>query len=183
MDAATYADMLRTVAQRDLGELGVQLGVAFDAHLHAAQIKPPLRLAHFVAQTAEETGGFQWMHELGGPDYFAKYDGRADLGNSAPGDGYRFRGRGLIMLTGRANYETYGAKLSLNLWGDPDLAMEPDAATQIAVAFWTDHGLNALADADDIEAITRRVNGGLTGLAMREAYYARAAAYILTAQA
>lgn len=183
MNAADYETMLRTVAQRDLGALGVALGQAFDAHLHAAGIEPPLRLAHFVAQIAEETGGFQWMHELGNEAYFARYDGRADLGNGAPGDGYRFRGRGLIMLTGRANYEAYGAQLNLNLWGDPDLAMEPDAATQIAVAYWTNHGLNALADADDIEGITRKVNGGLTGLAMREAYLARARAYIITAQA
>jgi len=178
MEAADFTSMLTTVAQRDLGELGVQLGAAFAADLPPAGITPPLRLAHFVAQVAQETGGFQWMHELGGPGYFARYDGRADLGNDQPGDGYKYRGRGLIMLTGRANYQAYGAALSVDLINDPDLAMEPATATAIAVRYWTDHDLNDLADADNVIAITERINGGLTGLQAREAMLVKAKSWI-----
>ena len=86
------------------------------------------------------------------------------------------------MLTGRANYEAYGEKLNFDLLGDPDLAMDPDYATAIAAQFWVDHGLNILADDDDIVSITKRVNGGLNGLTEREMYLARAKAYIVTAR-
>lgn len=100
------------------------------------------------------------------------YGGR--MGNTQPGDGFRFRGRGLLMITGRDNYAHYGALLGLPLIEDPDLAGEPVIAPRIAAAFWHAHGLNDLADADDLEGITRAINGGLTGLADRKAAVARA---------
>ncbi len=98
------------------------------------------------------------------------YNGRADLGNTQPGDGPRFKGRGLIQLTGRSNYRQYGELLKLDLVGDPKLAADPVISLRIACTFWQQHDLNPLADADDIITITRRINGGLNGLNSRRAY-------------
>lgn len=189
MTPERYTAVLEAVARRGLGDLGAQLGAAMATRLPELEILPPVRLAHFVGQVAHETGRFEWMHELGQPGYFTKYDGRADLGNTHPGDGYRYRGRGLIQITGRANYARYGALLDIDLLGDPDLAMEPDAAVRIAGSFWVTHGLNALADRDDgtnsddvVMLITHRVNGGANGLADREYLTARAKAVIVADQ-
>lgn len=92
--------------------------------------------------------------------------------------GFSYRGRGLIQITGRANYAVYGKLLSLDLLGDPDEAAECGTAAAIAAAFWVAHGLNWLADADDLLTITRRINGGLNGLDDRAAALARAKAHL-----
>jgi putative chitinase len=94
--------------------------------------------------------------------------GRKNLGNVQDGDGGRFRGRGPLQITGRANFAKMGDALGLDLLTHPELLSRPDAGARSAGAFWKDRGLNALADADDIEAITRRINGGLTGLDRRQ---------------
>jgi len=138
-----------------------------------------LRLAHWLAQAAHETGGFVYMQELGGPSYFAKYDGRADLGNIKPGDGALYHGRGLFQLTGRANYADYGKAMGLDLINEPDLAAQPDVGLWIACEYWKRKGLNALADADDVLGITRKINGGLNGLADRKSRLAVAKGLIL----
>lgn len=150
------------------------LADGMNVHLPEYEITTPLRVSHWLAQVAHETGGFQWLHELGGPRHFAKYDGRKDLGNTEPGDGFRFRGRGLIQLTGRANYQKYGDRLGLDLIGNPDLAAEPANAVLLACAFWGAHALNPAADRDDILAITRAVNGGQNGLDDRKRLLAHA---------
>ena len=100
------------------------------------------------------------------------YAGR--MGNTAPGDGWKYRGRGLIQLTGKTNYRLCGEALSLDLLTQPELLEKPQHACMAAAWFWGSNGLNSLADKGDLEAITRRVNGGLTGLADRQAIYARA---------
>lgn len=138
-----------------------------------------LRLSHFLAQTGHESGGFRYMQELGGPAYFARYDGRRDLGNVRPGDGAKFHGRGILQLTGRANYRTYGAALGLDLEGNPDLVADPGVGLLVACHFWRSHGLNELADADDIEKITRKINGGKNGLDDRKTRTLRAKVLIL----
>jgi len=138
-----------------------------------------LRLAHWLAQAAHETGGFLYMQELGGPSYFAKYDGRKDLGNTQPGDGARYHGRGLFQLTGRANYKSYGEAMGLDLVNEPDLAAQPDIGLWIACEFWRRKGLNALADADDVVGVTRKINGGTVGLADRKARLSLAKSLIL----
>jgi putative chitinase len=122
------------------------------------------RLAAFVAQVGHETGGLQFLEELGAPPYFAKYDGRLDLGNVNPGDGARYHGRGLIQLTGRQNYAEFGKALGLPLELQPELALEVEVGARIAARFWETRGCNVLADHNDFELITRRINGGLNGL-------------------
>ena len=122
------------------------------------------RQAAFLAQVGHESGRLIYVRELWGPTPAQDgYEGRADLGNTEPGDGFRFRGRGLIQVTGRANYATCGAALCLPLTDHPELLEQPGNAAQSAAWFWNSRGLNAFADAMDFETITRRVNGGLNG--------------------
>lgn len=141
-------------------------------------IDTPLRVAHFLAQVAHESGTGQWMRELWGPTPTQKrYEGRADLGNTQTGDGRRFAGRGLIQLTGRANYTAYSQALygDMRVVSDPTLvAVLPDAALA-AGWFWGPYKhINPLADRDNLEAVTRRVNGGLNGLDDRRQKLSRA---------
>jgi putative chitinase len=100
----------------------------------------------------------------------------ARLGNGPPesGDGYRYRGRGYIQITGRENYRTFGEAIKQDIEGEPDRVAEPYLAALSAAWFWRTHGLNALADSGSVEAMTRRVNGGLLGLDNRRRYYAAA---------
>jgi putative chitinase len=144
---------------------------AMQEKLAAAGIDTELRIAHFLAQTCEESDGYCTTEEYASG---LAYEWRADLGNNQPGDGVKFKGRGLIMITGRYNYTRYGKLLGLDLVNKPTLAAEPVNAVSIAIAYWSEHGLNAFADKDDIETITRRINGGLNGLATRQAYLIRA---------
>lgn len=92
----------------------------------------------------------------------AVYDGR--LGNDKPGDGWRYRGRGLFQLTGKANYRDAGVALGLDLVGQPELLEEPEAAALTAAWYWSKHGLNAAADRGDLLAVTKTINGGTIGL-------------------
>lgn len=134
----------------------------------------PLRAAHFLAQVAHESGQLAFTEELASG---AAYEGRADLGNVQPGDGIRFKGRGLIQITGRSNYQAYSHACAQDLLTDNNparIAIDTALATDVAGWFWQVHRLNALADSDDVIRITRRINGGLNGLAQRQALLARA---------
>ncbi|HEY1605635.1 MAG TPA: glycoside hydrolase family 19 protein [Allosphingosinicella sp.] len=176
----TWAALFGYMARRDLGDRGAALGRGAAAHFVAYGIDSAMRVAHFVAQAAHETEGFLTLREIWGPTPAQRgYEGRADLGNVKAGDGYLFRGRGIFQLTGRANYARYGQKLGLDLVNHPELAEQPDIAVLTACAYWQEHGLSVLADADDVVAITRRINGGTNGLAEREALLVRAKAVLL----
>ncbi|BBH11690.1 glycoside hydrolase family 19 protein [Chromobacterium haemolyticum] len=98
------------------------------------------------------------------------------MGNGAPasGDGWRYRGRGLIQITGKDGYTAAGAALGLDLIGHPELLELPAHAAMSAAHWWHANGCNQLADAGDMTAVTRRVNGGTNGLAERKALYAAA---------
>ncbi len=97
-----------------------------------------------------------------------------DLGNTEPGDGYRYRGRGFLQITGRAAYREMGKRIGIDLEAEPDKAGEPLYALMTAAAFWDSRKLNAYADQDNIEIITKRINGGFNGLADRKSKYAKA---------
>jgi putative chitinase len=139
-----------------------------------AQIDTPARQAAFLAQLAHETGGFKWFRELGPDTYFEKYEGREDLGNTEEGDGLRFKGRGFIQITGRANYTRAGKALGLDLVSNPTLAETPEVGARVAAWYWSSRNLNKYADRGDFITLTRRINGGLQGLRDRQTYYARA---------
>lgn len=130
-----------------------------------------LREAAFLAQLAHESGELRYMEELASG---AAYEGRRDLGNTQPGDGKRYKGRGPIQLTGRANYKKYGDLLGLDLINNPTIAATKEVGFRIAGEFWKLNGLNELADQQKFETITRRINGGLNGQPDRVKYYNRA---------
>lgn len=167
-------EMLKNISLRGVHEIIGPLADAMNKEFPDAQINTPLRGAHFICQGSHETAEFTTLNEFGGPSYFKRYDGRKDLGNVQPGDGNRYHGRGIFQLTGRANYRKYGALLNIDLEGQPELAAQPDISLKIALQYWNDHNLSKYADADDIETITRRINGGLNGFADREANLERA---------
>lgn len=124
-------------------------------------IDTPIRQAAFIPQVGHESGGFLYTREIWGPTPAQRgYEGRADLGNTQPGDGKRFMGRGLIQITGRANYAEAGAALGLDLVKFPQLIeTDDDIAALTAAWFWSKRGLNALADRGDFLGISIRING------------------------
>jgi putative chitinase len=143
------------------------------------EINNPARVAGFLAQLGHESGQFRYMYEIWGPTpnqkrYEPPSDLARDLGNTAPGDGKRFKGRGPIQITGRSNYKRYGDLLNVNLIDNPDRAAEKDIAFRTAGAFWKMNNLNQLADRQWYMTITKRINGGFNGLDDRVKQYERA---------
>lgn len=153
----------------------------FNDGLHAAQCTTVNRAAMFCAMVGEESGGLRWMEEIASG---AEYEGRRDLGNTQPGDGKRFKGRGPIQLTGRANYGAF------SMWAhdhglvpttgyfvnNPTLVSQPRWGFLAASWYWTVARvrLNSYADAGDIVSATRAINGGINGLADRRLRWKRA---------
>jgi putative chitinase len=146
----------------------------FDELADDHDITTPLRICHFLAQAAHETDGFRTLEEYGGPAYFIRYEGRRDLGNMQAGDGIRYHGRGIFQLTGRANYRRFGEIIGINLEAEPERAKEPETSLRVAFAYWTERAINAAADADDSERVTKLINGGRNGLAERRRYLEKA---------
>jgi putative chitinase len=170
-------------------------------HVAGGQLNSRLRLIHFFAQVAHESGFKPISESLNysvaglkatfsrariseadcqrfgrAPGHPADQEaiancvyggpwGESHLGNDQPSDGYRYRGRGLIQLTGRANYRRTGPEYEVN----PDLVLTPAGSVKAAVDFWRTRKLNPAADKDDVDAVTRLINGGLVGLAERQA--------------
>ncbi|KQS01514.1 glycoside hydrolase [Sphingomonas sp. Leaf357] len=158
----TYAALFEWAGAKPA--IAAALGRSAAKHFDLYGITTPLRLAHFLGQTGHESGGFRYTEEIASG---AAYEGRKDLGNTQPGDGKRFKGRGILMLTGRANYRSYGKALGINLEGDPQQAAEPETGLLIVLRYWSINSLNGLADADNGDKITRKINGGTNGSADR----------------
>ncbi len=143
-----------------------------NACLKRFEINTHPRMRHFLSQTAHESGGLKWLKELSSGK---AYEGRRDLGNIHPGDGPKYKGAGVIQLTGRNNYQAFA-----NYIHDPDVMEGVNYVStkypfSSAGFWWHNNNMNALCDRGaNVEEITRRVNGGLNGLADREAYYAKA---------
>lgn len=178
MTAILAAD-LRLLAPGALAPIIDGLATALAPAFARYGITTRLRLCHFLAQAAHESDGFRTLVEYGGSAYFNKRYGPQTsvgkrLGNTQPGDGSRFRGRGIFQCTGRDNYRFYGQKIGVDLVNAADMAAQPGNSLLVALEYWKAKGLNALADKDDLEGITRKINGGLNGLASRKAYLDRA---------
>ncbi len=132
------------------------------------------RRAAFLAQLAHESAGLYYMEEIASG---ADYEGRTDLGNTQPGDGRRYKGRGPIQLNGRANYRSAGRALGVDLEGNPTLAATPQWGFKVATWYWTTRNLNSFADQNTqsaFDSITYRINGGYNGKADRDNYWRRA---------
>lgn len=180
------ASVLRAIAPRFSGAPAQRQSQIIDAIagdftsiLNEYEINTELRVAHFLAQIIHESAGLQTTEEFASG---AAYEGRVvGLGNTAPGDGKRYKGRGVLQLTGRGNYRRYGKILGLDLEGQPHMAAEPLISLRIACVYWRDRNINPLCDADDLVAVTRKVNGGTNGLTDRGRYLAKAKAVLAAA--
>jgi len=161
-------------------------------------INTPLRKAHFLAQVAHESGGFKFVLEnlnysakalysvfrkyfptLAVANEYARqpekiankvYANRMGNGNTASGEGWKYRGRGLIQLTGKDNYQALSTTTSQNFIDNPELVSSPEWALASACWFWRSRKINQYADADDIHMVTKRINGGFNGLEDRQHY-------------
>jgi putative chitinase len=135
----------------------------------------PIKAAHFVSQLAHESGGFRWREELASG---AAYEGRCrDLGNCFPGDGKRFKGRGYIQITGRANYKAVSKALGVDYVAHPEWLERPRDAARASAWWWKNAGLNEVATngrRSTVERVTRRINGGYNGLDERIKLFRRA---------
>lgn len=145
-----------------------QYAPLLDAAMREFDINTPARQASFLSQVGHESGQLRYVRELASG---AAYEGREALGNTQPGDGVRFRGRGLIQITGRANYTAAMMALDVDCIERPEVLEEPTNACRSAAWFWKSHGLNELADAGDQVKVTKRINGGINGLADRLALF------------
>lgn len=171
------------------------------------EITTARRLVHFLAQVLHETNGLTVLKEnlhyraerlmevwparfptlaiarvyAENPERLANrvYGGR--LGNTEPGDGWKFIGRGLLQLTGRANYLSVGLVLGIDLVGDPELAIHPDHALAVGACIWHLHGCNAAADEDDVRLVTQKINGGTIGIDDRERWLQQTRKAVLVA--
>jgi len=175
----TSAQLLQVLpnAGKQAGVFASALGLAMDQF----KINTRLRMAAFIAQVGHESGQFRYVRELGGDQYLSKYDTGTlakRLGNTpeADGDGQKYRGRGLIQVTGHDNY----LACSKALFGDdrllraPELLEQAEWAAKSAAWFWDSRKLNVLADAGDFIGVTKKINGGTNGLAERQAFYSAA---------
>jgi putative chitinase len=133
-------------------------------------IDTPRRQAAFLAQVCHESGSLRYTKEIADG---SAYNNRADLGNTQPGDGPRFKGRGLIQITGRSNYRECGLALGLDLLSQPDVLELPEGACRSAAWFWNARDLNQFADTDAFGALTRRINGGYNGIDDRIQHWLR----------
>lgn len=198
------AERIRQLCPGASPTVAAQIAPALDIGLANAGITNLLRRAHFMGQMAHESGGFArlvenlnysapricqiWQRlcpraqELAhNPEKLgnAAYANKIGNGNEASGDGFRFRGRGIVQLTGRGNYRAIGARVGLALEDNPELAEMPNNAALIALDFWAQgsyagRDCNTYADLDDVRSVTRAINGGETGLSDRVALTNRA---------
>lgn len=146
--------------------------VAHQAHLLPYGILDQrFRVMHFLSQAAHETDQFNTLEEYASGQ---AYEGREDLGNTEPGDGQRYKGRGIFMLTGRHNYREAGKRLDLPLEAEPEIASETEVSVQTAGDYWHSRNINSVADGDDawnVEQVTRLINGGMNGYQDRLSYF------------
>lgn len=169
-DALTAEQLQAIMPKLPIAKIPIFLG-PLNQVMTKFQIDTPLRRAAFLAQLAHESGQLVYMEEIASG---AAYEGRKDLGNTEPGDGKRFKGRGPIQLTGRANYRRAEKDLLLPLEANPTLAAKPAVGCLIAGWYWNKHGLNTWADAEDFTTITKKINGGLRGQKDRLYFYTKA---------
>ena len=136
-------------------------------------ITTPLRWAHYLSQIMHESGGFRYSEEIASGK---AYEGRKDLGNTQRGDGVKYKGRGVIQLTGKYNYIKFKADSGIDVVTYPELVAKPALAFRSSMWYWKKNSLNYYADRDEFLKITKRINGGTNGLKQRETYLKRAKA-------
>lgn len=187
VDASLLFAIVPRVAAKAAQQTSIinQFSEMLPALLDRFNVDTPLRIAHMLAQTAHESDSFCTTEEYASG---AAYEGRADLGNTNPGDGKRFKGRGPIQLTGRTNYRRFTIWLHAIVSDCPDFVETPELVGTFPWAgwavfyFWSTHNLNAYADRDDLVGETKVINGGRNGLDSRAAMLAKAKTAIAALQ-
>ena len=129
-----------------------------------------VELAALLAQSATETLSFTSLVERGDKRYFAQYDGK--MGNNKPGDGYRYRGRGFLHITGKEMYAKCSKALGMDFVKHPELLEKPEVALKTSLWYWNDRVKPFIRDFNDVAAVTKRVNGGLNAIEDRTANFA-----------
>jgi putative chitinase len=161
------------IPQKPTPKVELVLNSPAEKYLHDYAISKGINgieLAAFMAQCSHESKGFTKFAETGAVSYFTRYDISYNrkkalrLGNTQPGDGYRYRGRGYIHLTGRYNYRVFGEEIGQPLEDHPELAADPKIAAEIAVEYWKTRVQRRVKDFTDIKAVTKPINAGLKGL-------------------
>lgn len=132
--------------------------------LIASGVTSPKALAYIMGQLSHESGGFKYYKELGGDKYFAKYDGRKDLGNTSPGDGAKYAGRGPIQITGKYNYAKFSKDSGIDVINNPTYLETPEGGIKSAIWYLKSRNLFKTAEDGDIKTLTKRINGGYNGL-------------------
>ena len=140
-------------------------------YMHNYNICGKLRESAFIATIIHESGSFRYTKEIASGK---AYEWRKDLGNVQAGDGERYKGRGLLQLTGRTNYTLASNALGIDFVNHPELLEQPEFATMVSCWWWKMKGLNEVADTGDFRKVTRIVNGGFTGMMDRQKFYDRA---------
>lgn len=201
-----HAAQIYAIAPRALPAVVDALIRTSSRHFIRFRVDKPRRLAHWLGQMTQESAGFTALEEnlnysaarlravfpsrvtaaqavtlARNPEAIANHVYGGRLGNYAANDGWTYRGRGLTHLTGRDNYRIYGGQIGVALEQHPDLAADPEIAIAVACAYWQHRGCNAAADDDDVERVTRIINGGVNGLADRTRLTARAWAALFPA--
>jgi len=147
----------------------------FNLYLNEYEIVTLLRLWSYFAQIGHESGQLRYSEEIASG---TAYEGRKDLGNVFEGDGVKFKGRGLIQITGRDNYQKISNAFVIDFIQEPELLESPEWAVKSSLWFWKVKGLNSIADSGDFERLTRRINGGLTNLSDRLEIFNRCKIFI-----
>jgi len=148
----------------------------FNKYLNQYEITTPIRLWSYFAQIGHESGQLNYSEEIASGQ---SYEGRKDLGNIEQGDGIRFKGRGLIQITGRSNYDKLSNAFGIDFIQEPELLESPEYAVLSSLWFWKSKNLNQIADSGNFELLTRRINGGLTNLKDRLEIFERCKKFIV----
>ena len=164
---------IRRIMPKAMDERVKEFVKSFNDYSEQFGINTPLRLSHYIAQVAHETGELKWLEEIASGQ---QYEGRKDLGNTQQGDGKLFKGRGYLQTTGRANYQAYknSGYCVGDLMAHPEWLAKQPGCQKASMFFWKKNGLNKYADADDCRGVTKKINGGYNGYSQR-AYYTRVA--------
>jgi len=137
-------------------------------YMEEYEINTKNREIDFISNLLVESGRFVYTKELASGK---AYEGRKDLGNTSKGNGVKYKGRGLIQITGKFNYEKLSKDFNVDLISKPELLETPDLAVRSACWFWVSKNLNSLADSDQFEKICIRINGGHNGYTERKWYH------------
>lgn len=164
-------DQLKKIIPYANDKTRLQFAAPLNAAMLEFEINTPERIAAFLAQITHESGSLRYVEEIASG---AAYEGREDLGNIYKGDGIKYKGRGLIQITGRNNYKDCGLALHLDLVNNPKLLQQPTPACRSAAWYWKSHFCNPLADECQFDKITKKINGGYNGKKDRDTNYARA---------